>query len=140
LSTIAESRPRGVTVAVAILCVMAIVGTISGIWHLGHSHIEQALVQKFPFMQPVQYVEIAGDLILNLFFAYMIFRRHNWARIVVLVFYIIGLLFSLPTSMGAFHISAQARIFSAIGFLVDLVALVLLYTGERSLWFRHGRA
>jgi hypothetical protein len=140
VGTIAEARPRGVGIAVAVLCVMAILGAISGAWNLGHSHIEQSLVRKFPFMQAVQYLEVAGNLILNLFFAYMIFRRYNWARIIVLVFYILGLVFALPTYLGAFDVSAQVKVFGAIAFVADLVALILLYTGERSLWFKQSRA
>jgi hypothetical protein len=140
MSAVAEARPRGVAVAVALLCITAIVGTGSGAYHIGHSQAVRALSQQLPHMQAIQYGELIFSLALNLFFAAMVFLRHNWARIVVLVFFILGVLLSLPSYLGAFHVSQQAKIFGSIGFLVQLVALVLLFTGQRNLWFKRDGA
>lgn len=136
MSIVMGSRPRGVSVAVALLCIMYIVGSISGAYQLGHNHLEQSLSQQLPYMHAIQYGGLAFGLALNLFFAVMTFFRHNWARIVVLVFFILGVLLSLPTYLGVFHMSPQAEIFGVFGFLVQLMALILLFTGHRSLWFK----
>lgn len=136
MNVVAKARPLGVTVAVAILCIMAVIGCASGAYHLAHNPVAQRLSQQLPYAQAVQYGGLVFSLVLNLFFAIMVFFRHNWARVVVLVFYVLGVVLSLPSFLGAFHISAQTMVFSIIGFLVQLVALVLLFTGPRSQWFR----
>jgi len=115
---------------------MAIVGPVVGAFSFAHNRTLQVMAQQLPYMQTVQYVEFALGAVLNLFFAYMIFRRHNWARIVVLVFYILGVLTSMPGLFGAFSTSVQTRTFGILGLLVQLVALVMLFTGQRSLWFK----
>lgn len=138
MSAVTESRPRGVTLAVAMLCVMAIVGTISSAYYIGHSHTAQALSKQLPYTRIIQYGALIFGLVLNLFFAVMVFLRHNWARIVVLVFFILGAVFTLPSYLGFFHISIQQKIFGAVGFLVQLVALVLLFTGQQNSWFKRG--
>lgn len=70
---------------------------------------------------------------------YMIGKGKNWARITFLVFFIIGIPLSIVT-FPLFLLLSDTPVIDGSLFLVqtgmDLVALVFLFQGESSAWFK----
>ena len=133
LSNSDASRPRSVTVAVAILCVVLAYGLISGI-------VSTATRTVPPGFDPrmVREIAYAGGVVgiaINAFFVYKIFKRRNWARIIYLVFYVLGVILSVR-SLLTLHHSSVLVVLMVIGFMAQAVALVLLFTGDGRAWFR----
>lgn len=123
-------RPRNVTIAVVILCIMLLYGLVSGGIHLAHS----ALVA--PASKNIAYTILVFGVCLNAFFVYKIFKGRNWARIVYLVFFLLGIVFAVPSFILLFTQSPTWVALSLVGYAAQVVALVLLFTGSGSEWFK----
>ena len=130
MDTIATSRPRNVTIAVAILCVVFIYGFVSGGVQAAHATLLP------PVSRSVAYASIALGICINAFFVYKIFMRRNWARIVYLIFFLLGILFAVPGFLVLFRQSSVWGMFGLVGYVAQIVALVLLFTGSGDRWFR----
>ena len=86
------------------------------------------------------------SLAFNSFFIYQIFKGKNWARIVYLVLFLLSAMLSIkgyvrmffhPAALGYPVIMGYMGI---IGFLIRLVAVVLLFSGPSNLWFKRLQA
>ncbi|AFL96531.1 hypothetical protein [Ornithobacterium rhinotracheale] len=74
--------------------------------------------------------------LLNIFLLYMVYKGKNWARIVILVLGVLGIfviIFSvLPILM---RIDKVLLFFYAISCLLQIIALILLFTPSARPWF-----
>ena len=137
MDTTVIKRPRTVTVAVVILALLLIASLIEDIVNPQPNEYASALARAFPF---AQYIQLAGHVLGTLvvaFFIYCIFKGKNWARIVYLIFLILGVLASIPVYLGALHVQGDARIVGAIRLVAMFVAIVLLFTAPGKFWFSH---
>jgi len=126
-------RPKNVTVAVAILCVVLAYSLILGV-------VSTATRPAPAGFNPILLHEVAYTIgilrvAINAFFVYKIFKGRNWARIIYLVFYVLGVILSIH-SLARFHHSFPLVVLMLVGFAAQAVALVLLFTGNGRMWFR----
>ena len=70
-----------------------------------------------------------------LFFIFMIGKGRNWARITVLVLYIIGTAMMIVGLVSGAPFGAAA-IMDVVQVIVQLVALVMLFSPESNAWFQ----
>lgn len=133
-----NSRPQSVTIAVLLMLLVMIVGIISSYFQMSHDQQLQSMSEQLPAMQSIMYVIMAVIFVLELFFLFKVFQGRNWARITLLVFFIIGVLASIPGYLGLGHMPtpASAKLVGGISQLVELVAFILLFTGQGSAWFK----
>lgn len=130
MNTVSNSRPRHVTIAVAILCVMHISGLVWVLTHVEHS----ALIRQTSTSS--NYATTLLDVCIRLFLIFKIFYRRNWARIVYLVFSVPAILL---TALGLFWLALQqyvGTVFGVLSLVADVVALVLLFTSSSNRWFK----
>lgn len=130
MNTVSSSRPRQVTIAVAILCVMHIFGLF---WAL--NHVEQSALIRRASTSSI-YATTLLDICIRLFLIFKIFYRRNWARIVYLVFSVPAISLS---ALALFWLVLQQHVWTVFGplsFVVDVVALVLLFTSSSNRWFK----
>ena len=128
------ARPRKVNTALNLLYASLGIGVISsGLFPIelnGASSFGSALIDSlFTFF-------IFG---LMLLLYYMIGKGKNWARITFLVFFIMGLPLSiiiLPMYLSLSDTPIIPGILSLVQTGMDLVALVFLFQGESSAWFK----
>ena len=73
---------------------------------------------------------------LNAFLIFKISAGRNWARITLLVMFIIGVLPTLPIVLGEFSRSAVVGALSVSQIGLQVYALFLLFTLPGSSWFR----
>lgn len=71
------------------------------------------------------------------FIGYMISQGKNWARIILLVLFILGLVGYPTIVMTEFKISPIIGIVSIIQMLIQLYVLFILFSRETNLWFKH---
>jgi hypothetical protein len=132
MNVAAMPRPRNVTVAVVILCVALIVHLVSGSIFAAFT---QAAGANKPF-GVFAYINVALGFCINAFLLYMIFRRHNWARVLYLVFFVLISLLSLPGGVIAFFMSPIWGSLYLLVYIAQIVALVLLFSWPGSAWFK----
>jgi len=75
------------------------------------------------------------SILLNVFFALMVFLRHSWARIALLVLFLLAVL-GLPGYLLAPGLALQAKAISVVCLLFQLAVLVVIFTGQRQAWFK----
>ena len=63
-------------------------------------------------------------------------RRKNWARWLLLVFFLLGIPLSVPALAKLSRISSYDGILSGAQGLAQIVALFLIFTGDARDWFR----
>lgn len=131
-----NTRPMQVTTAVVVFCIVLVVGTTSGLWHIVHNPAISKLSGVMVYAKYIAYGAIVGGFVLNALFIYKIFRGRNWARIIYLVFFILGWLFSIPGLSLAFHKPTLSLILVACGFVAQIIALILVFKEPGSTWFK----
>jgi hypothetical protein len=130
----AMPRPKNVTVAVAILCFVLAYSLISG---LVSTATHPAPVGFSPILvREVAYTIGIFGVAINAFFVYKIFKGRNWARIIYIVFYVLGVILSIR-GLTMFHRSTVLVVLMLVGFVAQAVALMLLFTGNGRAWFQH---
>ena len=134
MNTVANSRPRNVTIAVVILCVVLLCGLVSGSLHAAYATLPPTVSRSFA--NAILVLGVVFGVGINAFFVYNIFKGRNWARIVYLVFFLLGILFAVPSFIVLLGQSPAWVVFSLIGYGAQVVALVLLFTGPGNAWFK----
>ena len=132
-----DARPQNVTIAVAILCVVLFYQLVSAHAHIPHPALASARFKS------AAYAVMVLSVCINAVFVYYIFKRRNWARLLYLVFFLIGILLSIPSIIMLVRnpsilgmVELVGGLFGLIGFIAQIVALSLLFTGSGSAWFR----
>lgn len=74
------------------------------------------------------------------FFIWKISDGRNWARIVFLVLFLLGLPFSVPLYLEEFGRNIFLGSLSVIQVLIQLIATYLMFKKSSSLWFRARKA
>ena len=77
-------------------------------------------------------------LAIMLFFIFMISKGRNWARITFLVLFIIGTVMMVVGLVSGAPFGAAA-LMDVVQVLIQLVALVMLFSGESNAWFQSAK-
>lgn len=102
------------------------------------------MIAKFPFSKDYGVLEnfysvifmVVAILSINGFWFYKILTGANWARILLLIGFVVG---EVPFSILAFiefKSEPIVAVLTAIGLMVDFYAIYLLFTQPASLWFK----
>jgi len=71
--------------------------------------------------------------------AYVVYKRRNWARIILLVLVLFGLPFAIMASVTELKQSIALGSLSIIIALLQLLGTYLLFTRNSNLWFRRNK-
>ena len=123
-----ESRPQRVSTAVALIYISLAIGVV------------RILMEASGLSQgaPLGFVLFVGfaTLAVLLFFTTMIGKRRNWARITFLVLFIIGVPFSILPLLQSLAKTPISGILGIAQAVLQVVALLFLFQGISSEWFR----
>jgi len=78
-------------------------------------------------------------LAVMLFFIFMIGKGRNWARITFLVLYIIGVVMMVAGLVSGAPLGLAA-VMDVVQVIIQLVALVMLFSAESNAWFQSMKA
>ncbi|MBX3627289.1 MAG: hypothetical protein KF892_19935 [Rhizobacter sp.] len=131
-----SERPAQVRWASVLLWLSFTLGCALSVYELGtrgdpseHAPVVDAVVAGITF----------GALALGAFLNVMIYRGHNWARIFYLVLTLVSLVLLLvPADEGAV-LTLTEKIAYAVSSLLDVSAMVLVFTRPGALWFKRKR-
>ena len=71
---------------------------------------------------------------------YKVWQGRNWARITLLIFWLLGLLFWVPTLSKFFEVSPTAGCVNVAQAILQGVALYLVFSSPGRTWFTRGRS
>jgi len=149
MNVVTGARPRAITVAVVMLSIVVLYGFAAKVALLADGHVAQSVPQGLTNPTFVIYAVLIGALInsaLRALFIYKIFNRRNWARIIYLLFFILGVLLAIRNYIRLFFHPTELNYPVAVGYLglacilVELAALTLLFFGPGNLWFKRSLA
>lgn len=122
------SRPEKVTTAVILLYVALIIGVLQSIM------LASLLVRT----SPIEHVIFIFSSLIGViwFLIYKISRGCNWARISILVMFIVGALFLLQAFLESLAVSPIYGLLGIAQILIQAVALILLFQKPSSDWFK----
>ena len=129
-----RSRPDKVSMAVKLLYVTLGIGVLRFI-------IDPSSLSQIAQMDLEVFVGItAFSFILIWFFIYMIGKGRNWARIILLVSFIIGTPFAVPILLQSLVEKSISGLLTTGTLVLQGIALVFLFQKPSSEWFRKMRA
>ncbi|MFP4402973.1 MAG: hypothetical protein ACOC3X_00320 [Nanoarchaeota archaeon] len=130
-------RPNKVSIAVKLLWITIVVGIIRSIIELPNT-LEVLIEQGFYFGLAIGFVIFTAFISLAIisFFIYMIGKGKNWARIIFLVLFIIGIPFSILPLVQSLMANPISGIIAIGQTILQIVALVLLFQKSSSDWFK----
>jgi FtsH-binding integral membrane protein len=132
-------KPKNVLLAVRLLWATIALGLMSTALYW-NDKISQ-LPADFP-MNP----ELFASIVLFITFSFLVWimwqvsRGRNWARLLYLIVFLIGLPLYIPALLVEFDHSVGKGIFSTIITFMQLAALILLFTKEGNVWFKEQKA
>jgi uncharacterized membrane protein len=85
------------------------------------------------------YVGAFITLLLWSLLGYKVGQGESWARTTFMVLTVIGFAFSLFYKNGEFEQSLGYGLSSTLATVLDLLVLVMLYTGEANRWYKENR-
>lgn len=121
-------KPRSVTLAVTLLWISFAIGLIRML-------VDPSGLKAVPF--PAIVWPIAA--VITAFFCLIIFKiaaGRNWARITFLVVFLVSLVLGLPALMAEFLRNPAFGLLSVVSSLMQLCAVILLFTSPGKSWFR----
>jgi uncharacterized membrane protein len=68
--------------------------------------------------------------------AYVIYKRRDWARIILLVLVLFGIPFAIPAYLEEVRRNVLSGTLSIIISILQLIGTYLLFTKQSNLWFR----
>jgi len=116
-------KPKNLTVSIYLLIASVVVGIINFI------------IANQTTINLMKIVTLIFTYALMSFFIYFINAGKNWARITFLILFIIGSLLLPFTLATSFQLNPVVAVISIILTLLQIVALIFLYTKEVNLWF-----
>jgi hypothetical protein len=123
--------PRAVVSAVQLICITLGIGVVRGA--LEWPVIAQGTSPTFAL------IVMGGTFGVLLWLASQVARGRNWARIVYLVFFLIGLPFSIGPLLQALGYAPISGMLGIMQLALQTVCLVLLFGPQAHPWF-HGSA
>jgi hypothetical protein len=125
---IRDERPKRVQKAMTVLYITLGIGIIRAVIE-GSANVKMAGVGFFIFVTLAVFAVMV-------FLIAMIGRRKNWARITILILFIIGLLPSIQPLIRSFTLSPFSGLLGLAQVVLQIVALAFLFRRESSEWFK----
>ena len=125
---VAEARPGEVTLAVRLLWLSIAIGSLTSGLRVAGLVSGASLV-----------VALLIAIVIFGFYLFLVSRisaGRNWARIVFLVFFLIGLPFSILNNLAELRKSVLFGSISILIAVIQVVATYLLFTKNSNRWFR----
>jgi hypothetical protein len=85
-----------------------------------------------------QHAIAAATFAITALLFYLVSRQHNWARILLLVLFVIGAALSIVTFSWPIEGDRLSFALYLLVAILQAVALYLLFTGSAAKWFRRG--
>ncbi len=129
------TRPGNVTTAIQLLYITLIISFVCGIINVIKMHSNPAAGPAGLGIGPMVAILIVS-LVIFWFLFFHISRGRNWARIIYLILFILGI---LSTGWHLKMYLSQGMLISLatlVNYVLGIVAIVLLFTSESNAWFR----
>lgn len=139
-----STRPKATTNAVRLLYLILIVGFILGVINIltsgSMATLEQAQhTAHSPILQNPRLFAFSIQIVAVLILLWLIVKishGRNWARITYLIFFVLGLIGIIQKYLMTPTQPMLIQAWDIIACLLQLVALVLLFTKDSNQWFR----
>jgi FtsH-binding integral membrane protein len=128
------SRPDKVGQAVILSYVTLGIGVLRSIMEASRLSQQEQVSTGF-----VMFI-IFGVLAIIWFFIYMIGKGKNWARITLLVLFILGIPFSVLPLLQSLAANPISGLLGITQIVIQIVVLVFLFQKQSSDWFRQAKA
>lgn len=128
LSNDSPEKPSQVKNAVYLLYATLVMGVVSSILNLSDPGVQASLGFAL--------VAMVITFAILLFNVTMISRGRNWARMVYLVLYVIGLPRSIVFLLQMLPSNTLTALIGTVQAILQLVAIVLLFQKPSSVWFK----
>jgi hypothetical protein len=134
-------KPNSVTMGVRLFYASLVLGLVGGLLSLASASRIAASTPNLPSGV------FTGSLIFGMILGLGIFlglilaadKGKNWARITILVFFVLGLLISLPSMGRTFALMPVNGIISIVQLLLQGTALYFLFTPASTAWYNSSR-
>ncbi|MDF1795714.1 MAG: hypothetical protein P1U63_04160 [Coxiellaceae bacterium] len=129
------TRPSGVTTAIQLLYITLIISFVCGIINVIQIHGNPAGAPAGLGIGPMVAILIIS-LAIFWFLFFHISRGRNWARIIYLILFVLGI---LSTGWHLKMYLQQGMLISLatlVNYVLGVVAIVLLFTSESNTWFK----
>ena len=122
------TRPKKVTIAVKLLCIVLAIGFIKFI-------LNESIALE---MAPPAFIAFTFSATVGIvaLLTYMIWNGRNWARITFLVLFIIGAPFSIFQTLQILTVTPISGLVDISGIVIQIIALIFLFQKPSSDWFR----
>ncbi len=122
------NRPKEVTIAVILLCLLMATGFIQLI-------LNASMLLK---IAPPAFIAftVSAFLGIGILLTYMIWNGRNWVRITFLVLFIIGTPFSILQTLQILIVAPISGLLNIGGIVIQIIALILLFQKPSSDWFK----
>lgn len=131
-----SQRPRQLILTVLILwCCSMFLGVLGTF--LDWDHQMAKIPADFPMNKEIfatSIIFVTSAFLLWVY--YKIYSGRNWARILFLIFYLIGLPISISTSIDMFAHSKIVALITDLQALIQLITLCLLFSKQGNAWFK----
>jgi len=129
-------KPQPVRVAVTLLYIALLIGVINGLLNIFFVSATNSVETAMPYGSVLSVIMLLVATAILGFFYFKIGQGRNWARILVLVLFILGALYFVFSIVGMFQEGYLIPVISIINTIIILIAIVLLFKQEASDWFR----
>ncbi|MBI9056009.1 MAG: hypothetical protein JEY96_19465 [Bacteroidales bacterium] len=125
---IPEDLPKQIRMAAYLLFGTILIGIINSVLYNYFTNGEAYATSYSIFI-------LIFSLSIMTFFSYMILLGRNWARITILVLFLLGAVLGIPTLIYYFNLSPIIGLISLIQTGLQIYALILLYNKESKNWY-----
>lgn len=129
-------RPKSVKIGSGLLYVGLVLGLVAGIMDVFFGAMPPSTEISHSAAMTIAIIINVVIFAVGWFIVFMIARRHNWARILYAVLFVIGLIIMLINVTRLFDNGMANGVVGLINTLITLVGLIYLFTGSASAWFK----
>jgi hypothetical protein len=138
---ILNQKPKNIALAVRLLWGTLAFGILNGFLNLDFTMSQVQVPPNFPMDKGLFALLVTlPTLAIPAWIILKTSSGRNWARVFLLIGYIIGIPMSVPHLIALFHHSKLAALVTAILWILQLTALCLLFSKEGNAWFKAQKA
>lgn len=141
-TSLSSQKPNNVTLAIRLLWGVLIIGVVNSAlsWNYSISQVPA----DFPMNKDLfAFLMISITLGITAWLIYKISSGRNWARLVFLIMFIIGIItmaFSVSQLIETFNYSKVISFLTLVTSLLQVIGLILLFSKEGNTWFTTQKA
>jgi hypothetical protein len=117
-------KPKDIRRAIFIFYLSAFIGFVSLV-----------LNPALKAAHPIEIVFLAIGCCFTIFLIAQVSNRRNWARVTLLILFLIGIPFLLPRHIEDFGLTPLTAILDIVIFILQAPALFLSFTSDSDAWF-----